>query len=130
MGIWDRFSSRKTESDRTDDNISWKELSEGEQLEDIVATSFKRPQVIFKHSRTCGISSMARRRFEKTAEHHGDRLGFHVLVIQDNRELSNTISSRFEIRHESPQLLIIKEGRVVQHASHWQIEAVDLEDYQ
>ncbi len=130
MGIWDRFSGRKAEEDRNGPTVAWNALVDERQLEDLISDSFEHPQVVFKHSRTCGISSMSRRRFEKSAGEHGDRFGFHVLVIQDHRELSNQIARRFQVRHESPQVLIIKEGRVVEHASHWQIEAVSLEAYQ
>lgn len=130
MGIWDRFSGRKTENGRKEGTVAWKGLTQEGQLDAIVGDSFERAQVIFKHSRTCGISSMARRRFENTAEAHKDRVGFHLLVIQDHRELSNEISRRFQVRHESPQLLVLVNGTVVRHASHWQIEGVSLETYE
>lgn len=130
MGIWDRFGSRRTGSNNTEEMVPWRTLTEVGQLDEVISASHERTQVIFKHSRTCGISSMARRRFEQTADDFSNHFEFYFLTIQDHRQLSNEIASRFQVRHESPQLLVLKNGAVVRHASHWQIDGVSLEDFQ
>ena len=131
MGLWDKLLGKEEETGGNSDKpVLWSPLTESSQVDEIQEASYQQTQVIFKHSVSCGISSMARRRFEKTARDLGDRITFHLLLIQHHRELSNEIATRFKVWHESPQLLILRNGEVVTHASHWQIEAIDLDTYQ
>ncbi|MBT8322214.1 MAG: bacillithiol system redox-active protein YtxJ [Eudoraea sp.] len=131
MGLWDKLLGKENETGREPDKpVFWKPLTERTQLDEIEAASYQQTQVIFKHSVSCGISSMAKRRFEKTAGDLADQISFHLLVIQHHRDLSNEIATRFQVWHESPQLLVLKDGKVVTHASHWQIEGVALDTYQ
>jgi thioredoxin 1 len=74
------------------------------------------PVVVFKHSLTCGISTSARRRLYALTE-SGDP-PVYELVIQEARPLSNAIASHLGVHHESPQVLVLREGRVVYHTSH------------
>ena len=85
------------------------------------------PILIFKHSTQCDISAQAYEYltdFEK-----GSREIFcGVVLVIENRELSDAIAERFHVRHESPQALLIKDGRPVWHASHWSITSDSLSD--
>ena len=131
MGLWDKLLGKEQETGGDSDKpIFWTPLTESAQLDEIREASHQRTQVIFKHSVSCGISGMAKRRFEKTAGELAGQMAFHLLVIQHHRDLSNEIASRFKVWHESPQLLVLRNDEVVTHASHWQIEGVDLETYQ
>ncbi|HVF30344.1 MAG TPA: bacillithiol system redox-active protein YtxJ [Pyrinomonadaceae bacterium] len=86
-------------------------------LDRLFQDSFVRPVVLLKHITTCGISSGVYREVGQVA---GD---VNVVVIQTHRDLSNTISSRTGVRHESPQAMVIVDGKAVYHASHYDIEA-------
>ncbi len=131
MGLWDNiFGSTKEDNGSHKQKVDWLELTASQELNALVESSYNKPQLIFKHSMTCGVSGMAKRRFEAEATDYTDRFAFHLLVIQKNRELSNQVSVQLQIRHESPQLLVVKEGVVIAHASHWQIDSLDLKDYQ
>ena len=129
MGLFDLFKKNETASTEKKPRISWIPLISAEQLDTLVSKSGKRPQLIFKNSTTCGISSMALRSFEAQYNLTSEQADLYMFHIQHNRPLSNEIAQRFHIRHESPQLLIIKNGSVVKDASHGAIAEVSIEKY-
>ena len=93
-----------------------------DSLDRLFTQSYERPIVLLKHSMTCGISSGVYRIVETVAA------DVNVVVIQTHRELSNEIAARTGVRHESPQALVIRDGRPVYHASHYDIEAEHIEE--
>jgi bacillithiol system protein YtxJ len=96
--------------------MKWQELSSDEQLDGIIALSSTRPQVIFKHSTRCSISSMAKSRLERSiAPANAD---FHYLDLIRHRNLSDKIASIFSVPHESPQVLLIINSECVYEESH------------
>ena len=101
------------------------ELRQEHDLEQLLERSKTNPVLIFKHSTQCSISGDVHTEFMNFAEEAADLESSVVLVIE-NRRLSNAIAQRFGIRHESPQALLIKDGRVVWHASHWNITSESL----
>jgi monothiol bacilliredoxin len=96
------------------------DLLQDHDLEQLLHKSKTDPVIIFKHSTQCPISTQAYEEFVDFAEGARNLTCGAVLVIE-NRRLSSTIAERFGVRHESPQALLIKDGRVVWHASHWSI---------
>ena len=108
--------------------MPWVTLDRGEQLEEIVQRSNLRPQLIFKHSSSCGISRMVLNMFNNSFDPQWD-CDLHFLTIQANRGLSNDVASRFGVRHESPQLLILRDGKVSFHTSHGAISDTDIKAY-
>ncbi len=92
-----------------------------ENLDRLFEQSFDRPVVLLKHSTTCGISAGVYREVALVA---GD---VNVVVMQTHREISNAIASRTGVRHESPQAIVLREGKPVYHASHYDIEAQHIE---
>jgi bacillithiol system protein YtxJ len=129
MGLFDLFKKNETVSTDKKSRIAWIPLISAEQLDTLVSKSGKRPQLIFKNSTTCGISSMALRSFEARYDLNTEQADLYMLHIQHNRPLSNEIAQRFRVRHESPQLLIIKNGSVVKEASHGAIAGVSIEKH-
>ena len=85
------------------------------------------PILIFKHSTQCSVSSEAYEEFMRFANSAVD-LACGVVLVIENRELSNTIASRLGIRHESPQAIVVKDGRPAWSASHWSITADSLSE--
>lgn len=128
MGIFDSIFGKKERIDIQDKKLPWIFLESMEQLDTIKASSEERPQVIFKHSSTCGISSMVLKMFKGSYDPALD-CDFYFLTIQTHRDLSNAIADRFGVRHESPQLLVIKNGKVTFHTSHGAIADLDLKDH-
>lgn len=92
-----------------------------DSLERLFTDSFDRPVVLLKHSTSCGISSGVYREVSQVTT------DVNVVVVQTHRDLSNSISSRTGIRHETPQAIVLVDGRVVYHASHYDIEAAHIE---
>lgn len=94
-------------------------ISSLDELETAIAASSERPSVIFKHSPTCGISAQA---FESVRELLSDRApdaNWFLLSVHASRALSAAVATRFGIRHESPQALVLSGGKVVWHGSHF-----------
>ena len=94
-------------------------ISTLDELEVAIAGSSDRPSVIFKHSPTCGLSAMA---FESLTEFLNGRetgANWFLLSVRASRALSTAVATRFGIRHESPQALVLSEGKVVWHGSHY-----------
>lgn len=96
------------------------ELKTLEELDALLGAASGRPEVIFKHSLTCPISSGVR---EEVSRLDGT---VRLVVVQNSRPVSNEIAERTGVRHESPQALVIRDGRVVYHASHYDITADDI----
>ena len=104
--------------------MAWITLTSEEQLNDIVSKSAIKPQVIFKHSTRCSISSVAQQRLQKG--NLPENIDFHYLDLIANRGLSNKIADIFHVHHESPQVLIIKDGKCIYDESHLAISVHDI----
>ena len=106
--------------------MNWYSLSEISQLSTI-KTDSTLPILIFKHSTRCSISKMVLSRFER--EHNNTEMKMYFLDLLAHREISNQISEDFDVKHESPQVLIIMNGQCIAHASHNSINQLDLYEY-
>ncbi len=99
--------------------MNWHPINSIDQLEQIKAASFNRPQVIFKHSTTCSISRMALDRFERASA--PENVDFYYLDLLKYRQISTAIADFFQVHHESPQVILIKDGECVYDESHYGI---------
>jgi bacillithiol system protein YtxJ len=107
--------------------MNWNKLSDINQLDELVKASENHPVLIFKHSTRCSISSTALDRIErswKTEEVQG--LEPYYLDLIQFRNISGAIESKFDVEHQSPQALVIKNGSCVYHASHYDIRYPEL----
>ena len=107
--------------------MHWIHMNEEEQLKQIVSKSQLRPQVIFKHSTRCSISAVALQRLQKSDQ--PSDIDFYFLDILTNRSLSNKVAEVFKIQHESPQVLVIKDGDCVYEESHMGISMSEIIDH-
>ena len=96
--------------------MNWNELVSEDQLQQIKDKSFERPQVIFKHSTRCSISSVAKSRLEKWKP--TEDFDFYYLDLIRYRTISTKITEVFHVNHESPQVLVVKNGECVYDESH------------
>jgi bacillithiol system protein YtxJ len=89
----------------------------------LVQESSERPVLVFKHSNACPISARAHEEVRKLVESGGEAApyGFGMIVVQAARSLSNAVEESLGVRHETPQALVIRDGKVVWHASHFDI---------
>lgn len=95
--------------------MSWFPLQDIQDWTTILASSHESSQIIFKHSTRCSISALAKSRLEKHFK-PGDK--FYLLDLLSYRSVSNAIATDLRVEHESPQVLVIKEGKCIFHASH------------
>lgn len=96
--------------------MNWTVLSSAHELEQLIAASHSLPQLIFKHSTTCNISAVAKARLDKALQ--PTTVFFHYLDLLKHRNLSNNIATLFDVAHESPQVLLIKNGKCIYNESH------------
>lgn len=99
--------------------MDWMILNNSAQLEEIKNRSFEKTQVIFKHSTRCSISSVAKSRLEKAKV--PENVDFYYLDLISYRSISNEVAEKFSVFHESPQVLVIRNGECVYDESHMSI---------
>ena len=104
--------------------MHWIHLTDEEQLKQIICKSQSKAQVIFKHSTRCSISSVALQRLQKSPQPVD--IDFYYLDLINYRDLSNKVSHTFGVNHESPQILLIRDGQCVFDESHLGIHMNDI----
>lgn len=126
MSIFGNLFGDSNNKDNSSLGIDWNDLTELKQLDTIAEESFKMPVIIFKHSTRCSISRMALKNFEREYSIEVESAKPYFLDLLEHRNISNEIAERFNVQHQSPQLIIIKEGKAVYNASHSDIDAEDV----
>ena len=101
----------------------WLKLESLTQLDEVMAQSHSTPQIIFKHSTRCIISKMVLAQLEENMSVIPDHTNLLLLDLLNHRDISNTIAVQLGVHHESPQVVVIKNGKAVFHESHHSIEA-------
>lgn len=128
MGFLSNLFSGSSE-DKEEKVLPWLTLTQVDQLKDIENKSKTKTQVIFKHSTRCGISRMVLKQFVASYNLTESDLDLYYLDLLNHRDVSNETGYKFQVMHESPQLLIVKNGVVVAHASHGAINHLNLEQF-
>ena len=128
MGILNKLFGTTSE-EKEEKVLPWIELISKDQIEAIHEKSKTKTQVIFKHSTRCGISRMVMNQFVDTYDLDKNNVDLYYLDVINSREVSNEVGYYFQVIHESPQLLVIKNGLAVAHPSHGSINDIELEQY-
>ena len=118
------FGSKVSEPHKKNDWISLTNLN---QLEEI--NTSEKLVVIFKHSTRCGISSMVLRKFERNFAIEDNEVRMYFLDLIAFRNISNQIAEDYGVEHQSPQLIVIKNGKAIAHNSHSEIHTIDLSEF-
>lgn len=98
--------------------INIKELQNAEELDAALKTSMEKPVILFKHSNTCSISANAKQQVDRFAMQEASDIEIYMVVVQTSRPVSNEIAERLGVKHESPQILLVKDGRSYWDCSH------------
>lgn len=107
--------------------MQWLELTDVNQLDEIDALSFKGKVLLFKHSTRCGISGTALNRIERNwKDEYHQQLQVFYLDLLNYRHISNVIEQRYGVVHQSPQALIISEGKCIFSQTHSSIHLTEL----
>ena len=94
-----------------------------EELDRVLAASGERPLLLFKHSYTCGVSAEA---LDELVSHLNEKpadVHYAMVTVQTHRDVSNAVTKKLGVRHETPQALLIRNGQVVWSASHFRVTA-------
>jgi bacillithiol system protein YtxJ len=97
------------------------EIADVTSLDEFLANSNGSSSILFKHSNTCGVSARAYREMSSLSHPVG------LVTVQKARDVSNEIEKRWQVAHETPQVLIVRDGKVVWDASHFQVKAADIQ---
>lgn len=120
MSFFDKIFGGKQEENQS--KSFWNPIQSEQDLENAVKKSYQQKIAIFKHSTSCFISKTVLKNFEKEIESvEENNTVLYFLDLLAYRNLSNKIAEDFNIRHESPQLLVIENGKVINNASHQNI---------
>ena len=123
MGLFGGIFGNSDNKDTNTSAVKWNDLTQIKQLDEIVAESAQTPVIIFKHSTRCGISRMALKGFEGNYSIGEGQAKPYYLDLLNHRDISNEIANRFGVMHQSPQVLVIKNGAAVYNESHGDIDA-------
>lgn len=93
------------------------QLQSIEQLDEFINQPGKR--LLFKHSTICPISTAAHQEFEEYLKETD--IPAAIILVREDRPVSNEVADRYEIKHESPQIFLIEDNQVKWHTSHWKI---------
>jgi bacillithiol system protein YtxJ len=127
MAFFDKFFNSNKESEIK--KFQWILIESSDNLDDAIAQSHHHAVAIFKHSTRCSISSMAKDRLERSWDFSDDKgpLMYYLDLIS-YRTISNQIADKFKVHHESPQLILLKNGEAIYDASHNDISIKELKE--
>jgi bacillithiol system protein YtxJ len=129
MGFLKNIFGNKTSKEVKETYLSWTPLISVDEINTIKEISKNHSILIFKHSTSCGISRMVMKQFESLLNEENKHLKVYYLDLLNFREVSSKLSEVFQVIHQSPQLLVIKNGISVFDESHYGITKVNLSKY-
>jgi len=97
-------------------------------LEAAIAESKERPVLLFKHSRYCGVSAEALDELQSHIESASGDVAYRMITVQTHRPISDAVAQRLGLRHETPQAILLRDGKIVWNASHFRITASQLSE--
>jgi len=124
------FGENKSEESQNE-NVKAKfiTLNAVEQFDEIDEISHTKPVVLFKHSTRCIISRTVLKQFDAEYNFPEDKMNWFLLDLLNHRDLSNEIAHRYNVTHQSPQIVVIQNGKAVFNESHESITADDLKQF-
>ena len=128
MGFLDSLFGNSSD-DNNEKEAKFYSLELISQLDEIDTISETKPVVIFKHSTRCSISRFALKQFDAEFNYDDSQIDWYLLDLLNHRDISNEIAHRYEVTHQSPQILVIKNGKAIYHDSHDGIDVSDIEQF-
>jgi bacillithiol system protein YtxJ len=108
---------------------NWKQITSEEDIYKIIEASEIKPQLIFKDSIACGISAHAKERLEEGYLLIAEKTDLHYLDLLQFRSVSNFIAQTLNVTHQSPQIIVLKNRKVIYSSSHHAISPVEIAKY-
>ncbi|SHK12285.1 bacillithiol system redox-active protein YtxJ [Chryseobacterium polytrichastri] len=119
MSFFDKIFGGKEE--KPEEKSFWNKIESEEDLQKAIENSSRHKIGIFKHSTSCFISKTVLRNFEKEIENTDEKVDLYFLDLLAHRPISNKIAEDLGVRHESPQFIVIENGKAISNASHQDI---------
>ncbi|MDZ7657917.1 bacillithiol system redox-active protein YtxJ [Fodinibius sp.] len=119
MGL---FNSVKNAFSGSETSEIWEMISDPSQVDPIIEASNEKPQLIYKHSHRCSVCFVAKGDLEMGADDIKEHADMHFVNVVRSRDASNEIASELDVRHESPQAILVDNSEVVWHGSHGSID--------
>jgi bacillithiol system protein YtxJ len=114
---------------QSNSKLQWNYLVSMEDLNAAEQVSHEKTVLLFKHSTRCSISRFVVKQFENTFDISEGTMEIYFLDLIEYRSISNEIASRFGVIHQSPQMIVLKNGKAVYDASHESIDTKSLEQF-
>ncbi len=114
MGFLDRILGTTQEKKEE----LWFQISSTQEADGVINASNEKTQVIFKHSGSCGVSFFAKRNLDSIDIEKLESANLYIVDVIKDRNVAYYLADRFSVRHESPQVLVIKDEKVIWHGSH------------
>lgn len=131
MGFLDKIFRRNSEESKEENKVEAKfyTLDSINQLDEIDTISQEKAVVLFKHSTRCSISRFVLKRFDTEFNYDEDKMDWYLLDLLNHRDISNEIAHRYKVEHQSPQIIVIRNGKAVFSSTHDGIDAHDLKQF-
>lgn len=122
MSFMSFFNSARSNSSQA----VWSDIPGPEGVKTILRKSEEKPQLIYKHSPRCSVSFMAKQELEKFADDLAGVADLYMVNVINRRDLSHAIASELNVRHESPQVIILRDREILWAGSHWAIKGEEI----
>lgn len=119
MGFFDKIFG----SDKEKEEERWYEIRTTQEMDNVILASSERPQVILKHSNSCGVSFFAKQNLDSIPSEKLKDADLYIIDVIRYRDVSYYLADKFNIRHESPQVFVIRDKEVVWNGSHGRVSA-------
>ena len=131
MGFLDKLFGGNSEESKEENRVEAKfyTLNSINQLDEIDTISQEKPVVLFKHSTRCSISRFALKRFDAEFNYDEDKIDWYLLDLLNYRDISNEMARRYKVEHQSPQIIVVRNGKAVFSSTHDGIDAHDLKQF-
>lgn len=123
MGLFDAITDKFSSTGESD---IWDTITDTSEVEPIIELSGEDPQLIYKHSNRCSVCFVAKGNLEQASEEILEKADMHYLDVVKHRGASDYVASELDVRHESPQVILLENGEVIWHGSHGQIESSEI----
>ena len=131
MGFLDKLFGGSAPEEKNENKVEVKfyTLDDIKLLDEVDEISHTKPVVLFKHSTRCSISRFALKRFDAEFNYPEDKIDWYLLDLLNHRDISNEIAQRYNVQHQSPQIIVVRKGKAVFSSTHDGIDAHDLKQF-
>lgn len=120
MGL---FNSVKNAFSGSNTAEIWEMISDSSQVNPIIEASKEKPQLIYKHSHRCSVCFVAKGDLEMASDDIKEHADMHFVNVVKSRDAAHEIATELDVRHESPQAILVDDAEVIWHGSHGSIDA-------